>query len=67
MIKTLIAPVQAWLLSQGRCVACGRELNKQKVGKKRNNEIMTTCECGRVFMKDQNSGKFRRALMSELV
>jgi len=26
MFKDVIAPIQAWLLSQGRCVGCGKEL-----------------------------------------
>ena len=26
MFKNVIAPVQAWLLSQGRCVGCGTQL-----------------------------------------
>jgi len=30
MFKSVIAPMQAWLLSQGRCVGCGTELSEGK-------------------------------------
>jgi len=64
MIKNAIAPIQAWLLSQGRCVACGRELSaqKKKAHKKHGNRV--DCSCGRVFF--EKSGRYRRALMSEI-
>ena len=55
MFKNMIAPVQAWLLSQGRCVGCGMPL--KGVGK-------VTCKCGRVYIEEKN-GKFRRASLSE--
>ncbi|MBI4057885.1 hypothetical protein HY405_01025 [Candidatus Microgenomates bacterium] len=68
MIKTLIAPVQAWFLSQGRCVGCGRELEKQKAekSKKVTGSQRVTCACGRIFIKDGKSGKYRRALFEEV-
>lgn len=62
MLKNIIAPVQAWLLSQGRCVGCGNPLN---VGKHKNTteeEIEVTCKkCGRIFLKNTKTGHFRRA------
>jgi len=30
MFKNIIAPVQAWLLSRGQCVGCGKPLDKGK-------------------------------------
>jgi hypothetical protein len=61
MLKNLIVPIQAWLLSQGRCVGCGEDLSKAKV--KGNNTI---CRCGRVFIYDSNKKTYRRALFDEL-
>ena len=63
MIKNLIAPIQAWLLSQSRCVGCGEDLSKG-----RNKEIRgkntVTCRCGRVFI--YNGKSYRRALFDEV-
>ena len=57
MFKNVIAPIQAWLLSQGRCVGCGKELSgKEKV----------TCSCGRIFVYDKKMEKYRRALLEEV-
>lgn len=68
MIKTLISPVQAWLLSQGRCVGCGKELENKKSekSKKVSGSQKTTCECGRIFIKDEKTGRYRRALFEEV-
>ncbi|EKD94204.1 MAG: hypothetical protein ACD_27C00007G0003 [uncultured bacterium] len=65
MFKTLIAPVQAWLLSLGQCVGCGMPLSK---GKKTQQGKYTkvTCKCGRIFIYDENTKKYRRALFSEV-
>lgn len=62
MFKNIISPVQAWLLSQGKCVGCGRELEK-KSGKEL---VRVTCHCGRVFMYDSVADKFRRATLNEV-
>lgn len=63
MIKNLIAPIQAWLLSQGRCVGCGEDLVKGK-NKVIRGKTTVTCRCGRVFI---HSGKsYRRALFDEI-
>lgn len=66
MFKTVIAPVQAWLLSQGRCVGCGRELGEQKSVAWKGGKKKVTCECGRIFIFDPKSGKYRRALLEEV-
>lgn len=57
MLKNVIAPIQLWLLGMGQCVGCGRKLGP---GKK------FTCKCGRIFIYDENSKKYRRALFSEV-
>lgn len=56
MFKSAIYPIQAWLLSQGRCVGCGKELAD---GKK------VVCSCGRIFIHDIKTKKYRRALLNE--
>lgn len=63
-IKKLISPLQSWLLSTGRCVGCGMPLGR---GKKELNEGQEkiTCKCGRIFIFDLQSQKYRRALLEE--
>lgn len=65
MIKNLIAPIQAWLLSQGRCVGCNGSLSKG-VKKKVRGKMTVTCHCGRIFIYDQNKNIYRRALFDEV-
>ncbi|MCL4390349.1 MAG: hypothetical protein M1484_05160 [Patescibacteria group bacterium] len=60
MFKNLIAPVQAWLLSQGKCVGCGMVLAKAK---RDGNRVV--CKCKRVYV-DEGNGKFRRAKLEEV-
>jgi len=66
MLKNIIAPVQAWLLSRGQCVGCGAPLSKGKKEKIDKNTEKITCKCGRVFIYDKKSGKYRRALFEEV-
>jgi len=66
MFKNVIAPIQAWLLSQGRCVGCGRELTAGKVVKQRDGSEKVICSCGRIFIRDGKSNKYRRALLEEV-
>lgn len=58
MFKNIVSPVQAWLLSQGRCVGCGMPLKKD--------EKLITCKCGRSYIRDLHTGKYRRALLTEV-
>ncbi|MDO8514934.1 MAG: hypothetical protein Q7S14_00400 [bacterium] len=60
MFKNIISPVQAWLLSQGKCVGCGMPLSKGNVS---GNHV--TCKCGRVFIREDEK-KFRRAKLDEV-
>jgi len=61
MFKNVIAPMQAWLLSQGKCVGCGKLLPK----KDESGSVRVTCECGRIYIYDPQSTKFRRATFNE--
>lgn len=66
MFKNIIAPIQAWLISQGRCVGCGNPLNKGKREKRKNGTEKVTCRCGRIFIHTPETGKYRRALFEEV-
>jgi predicted nucleic acid-binding Zn-ribbon protein len=66
MFKNVIAPVQAWLLSQGRCVGCGLPLSTGKITKHAQGEKIVCAKCGRIFIKEGSSGKYRRALFEEV-
>lgn len=66
VFKNVISPVQAWLLSQGRCVGCGRELSSGEAAKRKDGTEKVVCACGRIFIHDPKTGKFRRALLEEV-
>jgi len=63
MFKNVIAPIQAWLMVQGRCVGCGTPLSEGKNKTTKFGE-QVTCRCGRIFIK--KDGKYRRALLEEV-
>lgn len=67
MFKNAVAPIQAWLLSQGRCVACGMPLSKGKSKKRKDGKYQVTCTCGRIFVKDSKNKAYRRALVKEVI
>lgn len=66
MFKNVISPIQAWLLSQGRCVGCGKELKNGKKEKRNNSTEKVVCSCGRIFIYDLKTEKYRRALLEEV-
>lgn len=66
MFKNIIAPVQAWLLSRGQCVGCGKRLSRQTSEEWHEGKKKVTCECGRIFIHDPKSNKYRRALIEEV-
>jgi predicted nucleic acid-binding Zn-ribbon protein len=65
MIKNLISPIQAWLLSQGRCVGCGASLSNG-ARKDVKGKTTVTCKCGRIFIHDKAKKIYRRALFDEV-
>jgi len=65
MFRNLIAPVQAWLLSQGQCVGCGMPLAQGFSHTKSDGMEIVTCKCGRGYVK-LSEHKYRRAKQSEL-
>ena len=66
MLKNIIAPVQAWLLSRGQCVGCGTPLVKGKSLTRKDGAQKIICKCGRIFIYDVKTGKYRRALFEEV-
>ncbi len=66
MFKNVISPIQAWLLSQDRCVGCGRPLNKGKKDKNKRGMSKVTCSCGRIFIHEKEKKRYRRALFEEV-
>jgi len=66
MLKNVIAPIQAWLLYQGRCVGCGKPLSIGKKEKRTGDSEKVTCQCGRIYIYDSKTKKYRRALLEEV-
>ena len=66
MFKNIIAPVQAWLLSRGKCVGCGTALTSGRREKKKDGTEKVICKCGRIFIYEPKSRKYRRALFEEV-
>ncbi len=66
MFKNVIAPIQAWLLSQGRCVGDGKNLSEMKKKKRKDGTYKVTCTCGRIFIYNPKNKKYRRALLEEV-
>ncbi|HBL52089.1 MAG: hypothetical protein A3D24_00875 [Candidatus Blackburnbacteria bacterium RIFCSPHIGHO2_02_FULL_39_13] len=66
MFKNVIAPIQVWLLSQGRCVGCGRELASGTRSKRKDGSEKVVCSCGRLFIHDLKRKVYRRALLEEV-
>jgi hypothetical protein len=66
MLKNAIAPIQAWLLSQGRCVGCGKPLRGYKRVEHVEGTEKLTCSCGRIYIYNPKTKKYRRALLEEV-
>lgn len=66
MLKNVIAPIQAWLLSQGRCVADGQPLTTATKEKRKDGSYKVTHTCGRIYIYNEKSKGYRRALIEEV-
>lgn len=66
MFKNIIAPVQAWLLSKGQCVGCSTPLAKGSRETMATGDEKVTCKCGRIFIYEKKTKKYRRALFEEV-
>ncbi|MBN2015513.1 hypothetical protein JW766_01645 [Candidatus Dojkabacteria bacterium] len=66
MLKKLISPLQKILLQKGLCPGCTNSLKKAKYRIPINQETeKVTCNCGRIYIYNQELGTYRRALESE--
>lgn len=65
MIKRIIAPVQAWILLQGKCVACGKNLALGRKYKRSDNKDKVVCSCSRIYLFDKRTGRYKRASFEE--
>jgi uncharacterized protein with PIN domain len=67
MFKNVIAPIQAWLLSQSRCVGCSAPLSQGKKEEAKDGKAMqVTCKCGRIYIYNPKTKTYRRALFEEV-
>ncbi len=66
MLKNIIAPVQAWLLAQKRCVGCGIPLSQGVKNKNKKGHTTVLCKCKRIYIEDPQRKTYRRALLSEV-
>ena len=66
MLKNVIAPIQAWLMSQGRCVADGQPLASGTKEKRKDGSFKVTHSCGRIFIYNPKTNNYRRALLEEV-
>lgn len=66
MFKNVISPIQAWLMSQGKCVADGKILSKGKREKRKDGTYKITHSCGRIYVYNPKTKKYRRALLEEV-
>jgi len=65
MFKNIVSPIQAWLLSQGKCVGCGKLLSKADHQYFQSDLEKVSCKCGRVYIYDIKTKKYRRAMLNE--
>jgi hypothetical protein len=66
MIKKLIAPLQKILMQKKMCPACTRPLIKAKlIGTVVEGNVLL-CKCGRIFILNKETTKYRRALDNDL-
>jgi len=66
MFRKIVASIQAWLLSQGRCVGCGLPLAKGEREDRKDGTEKVICKCGRIFIYNKKTKKYRRALFEEV-
>lgn len=66
MFKNVISPIQAWLMSQGRCVGCGKPLSSKDRKRRNDGTEEITCTCGRIFIYNPKTKVYRRALLTEV-
>lgn len=65
MFKNILGPVQAWLLSKGKCVGCGAPLSDGMHKQIGEGDERVVCKCGRIYVYEKETKKYRRASANE--
>ena len=63
--KSVIQPIQDWLLSNGKCITCGRNLLLQK-RKRLNGHFLVSCACDKKFLYDPKNTSFEKVFMHDI-
>ena len=63
--QSVITPIQKWLLAQGKCVSCGKDLTEEERVPS-NGHFLITCECRRVFVWEPAQELYRRAFLEDV-
>ncbi|HUW24864.1 MAG TPA: hypothetical protein VMW04_04620 [Patescibacteria group bacterium] len=64
--QQIVAPLQQWLLEQGRCVACGTLLSHRRKEAVRGNEVIA-CSCGESYLYLPKANLFKRLTPNKYV
>jgi hypothetical protein len=65
-LKSIISPIQDWLLAKGQCVGCGMPLSKGRIQAFKKDKTKVTCKCGRIYLFDAKEKKYQRALSTDV-
>jgi hypothetical protein len=63
--KSVIEPLQEWLLDEKVCIGCGRSLEGVRKEHKKRMDFVK-CVCNRVFIWEADRDSFRRAYAQDL-
>ena len=64
--QQIVAPLQQWLLEQGRCVGCGSLLSPKKNVAKPGGEVIV-CACGESYFYLSKANLFKRLTPNKYV
>lgn len=56
--------LQDWLISEGKCPSCGRDLREGKKDRVDGLELIS-CKCNKMFIREPERNSFRRAYLEE--
>jgi DNA-directed RNA polymerase subunit RPC12/RpoP len=64
ILQQIFAPVQQWLLEQGKCVACGGDLSAGEREPIAGGEVIT-CPCGEQYFHLPKAQLYKRLFLEE--
>lgn len=62
ILQQIFAPVQQWLLEQGKCAHCGQSLAKGKKEMTREGEVVI-CRCGQAYFYLPQANLYKKLLL----